>query len=213
MRDGADVRRRVGRRQPDAGLAQQPRAPRRAAGRGARCRSGRSSSRRGRARPGRRPRASPRQGGGRARGRARAARRGGRGRRARRRRSSRPAAWRRRRGTSAARRLSIRSAGPASTAPSGQPSPFERQSVTVSTREPIAGGRHAEGDGGVHQPRAVHVDADARGPRHGDDRVELVERPHAAAGDVVRVLDARARPGAGRRRPPRSRSPPAPGPA
>ena len=85
--------------------------------------------------------------------------------------------------------ISIRSAGPASTAPSGQPRPFERQSVTVSTRDPIAAGRNAEGDGGVHQPGAVHVDADTRGPGDGDDGVELVERPHAPARDVVRVLD------------------------
>ena len=74
-------------------------------------------------------------------------------------------------------------------APSGQPSPFERQSVTVSTREPTSAGGHAERDRGVHHPRAVHVHADAGLPGDGDDGVELCERPHAPARDVVRVLD------------------------
>ena len=49
--------------------------------------------------------------------------------------------------------------------------------------------RNAERDGGVHQPRTVHVHADAGGPGDGDDGVELGERPHAPARDVVRVLD------------------------
>ena len=61
--------------------------------------------------------------------------------------------------------------------------------MTVSTRDPIAAGGNAESDGGVHQPGAVHVDADTRGPGDGDDGIELVERPDAAARDVVRVLD------------------------
>ncbi len=62
---------------------------------------------------------------------------------------------------------SISSAGPASSAPSGQPSPFERQSVTVSNDAAEICGRDAERDGGVQEPRAVEMDARARarGPR------------------------------------------------
>ena len=64
--------------------------------------------------------------------------------------------------------------------------------MTVSKRAPISAGAHAERDGGVQQPRAVEVDAEVRLARDGDDRVDLVERPDAPAGDVVRVLERRA---------------------
>ena len=70
----------------------------------------------------------------RARGRRRAGRRGGRARRRPPPRRSRPGASRRRRDASRARPAPSALVDPASTAPSGQPSPFERQSVTVSKR-------------------------------------------------------------------------------
>ena len=64
----------------------------------------------------------------------------------------------------------------------------EAQRDGVDPRADRCGG-HAERDGGVHQPRAVQVHAEPAGPGGGDDGVELVERPHAAAGDVVGVLE------------------------
>ncbi len=48
---------------------------------------------------------------------------------------------------------------------------------------------HPESNGGVHQPGTVHVDADTRGSGDGDNGIELVEWPDAPARDVVRVLD------------------------
>ena len=158
--------------------------------------------------------ASPRRAAGRARGRRRAARRGGRARRARRPRRSRPGASRRRRGTSGARRVASRSAGPARTAPSGQPSPFERQSVTVSTRARRLGGRHA-----AARPRRSAA-ARRRGARArpssraaARQRGELVERPDAAARAAVRVLEHDDARRAGRRTSGRAATAPRPGPA
>ena len=84
---------------------------------------------------------------------------------------------------------SIRSAGPASTAPSGQPSPFERQSVTVSTRDPTsAGGTPSATAAFIIRAPSMCTPTPA-GPRDRDDGIELGERPHASAGDVVGVLD------------------------
>ena len=94
----------------------------------------------------------------------RAARRCGRARRGRPRRPRRPAASRHRRGTSAANATSISSCRPGQHAPSGQPSPFERQSGRCRPAS-RSRGRHAECDSGIQQPRAVHVDADARAAR------------------------------------------------
>ena len=80
----------------------------------------------------------------RARGRRRAARRGGRGRRRPPPRRSRPGASRRRTGASPATRARSARREPASSAPSGQPRPFERQSVTVSKRDGDRRGCDAE---------------------------------------------------------------------
>ena len=110
-------------------------------------------------------------------GRRRADRRGGRGRRDRRQRRYPPGASRRRRGTSCGGALVISSAEPASSAPSGQPSPFERQSVTVSKRAADRRGVHPVRDRGVQQPRAVEVQAEPEPGAVAAQRVELVERP------------------------------------
>ena len=50
-------------------------------------------------------------------------------------------------------------------------------------------GGHARGDDRVHQPRAVHVQPQARVLGDVDHRAHLLERPHAPAGDVRRLLD------------------------
>ena len=72
------------------------------------------------------------------------------------------------------------SSDPARSAPSGQPSPFDRQSVTVSKRAAIAGWLDVERTRGVQEPRAVEVNGEPElaGCRH--DVVELGERPHAS---------------------------------
>ena len=57
------------------------------------------------------------------------------------------------------------------------------------------GGRHTAGHHGVHQARAVHVQAQAVGLRDVDDVAQLRERPHVAAGEVRGLLD-RDEPGA-----------------
>ena len=147
--------------------------------------------------PGRVP-AAPRAGA-RARGRRRAARRGGRARRAPPPRRSRPAASRRRRGASRATPAPSVSREPASSAPSGQPSPFERQSVTVSKRAAISAGATPLRDGGVEQPRAVEMDREPELARSVDDGVELVERPARGRPSCCACPRARAPRRAGRR--------------
>ena len=78
---------------------------------------------------------------------------------------------------------------PARSAPSGQPRPFERQSVTVSKRAAISAGGTLLRRGRVEQARAVEMDGEAELARGRDDVVELVERPDAPARAVVRVLE------------------------
>ncbi len=51
------------------------------------------------------------------------------------------------------------------------------------------GSGHAERDRRVEKPRSVQVNAETAGARRGRDGLELVERPHATAGDVVGVLE------------------------
>ena len=87
--------------------------------------------------------------------------------------------------------LDHRSAEPASSAPSGQPRPFERQIVTVSKRAAIAAGRHALRDSSVDEARTVEVHGEPHLARRARDRVELVERPDAPARAVVGVLESR----------------------
>ncbi len=141
VRDGAEDVRRRRERQQDA-LGPEPREE--IAGVDARPRSrraGRSSSRSAPCRPGAPRRRAPRRAGGRSRDRRRAARRCGRARRSRRRR--RCPAWRIAPPNMCLKRraLPARSLEVAISAPSGQPSPFERHSVTVSASRP-----HSEGD-------------------------------------------------------------------
>ena len=154
---------------------------RRRRGRARRRRSGRSSSRPRPASTGR-PAVGEalRRAAARARDPRRAARRCGRARRGRPRRRCPPAASRRRRRASRAGPAPSARAEPAISAPSGQPSPFERQSVTVSNCEAIRAARDAERDRRVQQPRPVEVDGDAELARGRDDGVEPVERPDGA---------------------------------
>ena len=102
--------------------------------------------------------ASPRRGGAPARGPPRDARRCGRARRRRRPRRSPPAASRRRTGASRPAREASARTSPRSIAPSGQPSPFEKQTVTVSSGRRDLGGRLAARDRGVEEARAVQVE-------------------------------------------------------
>ena len=148
---------------------------------------------------------------------------------ARQRRRCRPGAWRRRRGTSSAAPTRISSGEPARSAPSGQPSPLERQSVTVSKCRPIPAAGTPERDRRVQQPRAVEVHARAQlaarlrhrrrsrraaRPRPPARVVRVLERDHARQrGDECPRRSGRrggsGRPQAGRRRPgsPRVTSP------
>ena len=97
----------------------------------------------------------------------------------------------------APRALDRRPPEPASSAPSGQPRPFERQSVTVSNRRPISA---AETPVAIDAFRSRAPSRWVRRPRSRAAAVtdnELVERPAAPAGGVVRV-PLRARPASGR---------------
>ncbi len=58
-------------------------------------------------------------------------------------------------------------------APSGQPSPLERQSVTVSNSRPQSAAGRAARDDGVHEPRSVEVDGEAVRTSLGDDLPEV----------------------------------------
>ena len=59
----------------------------------------------------------------------------------------------------------------------------------MSKRAEIVRGRNAERRRRVEEPRAVQVDGEAELARRRDDLVQLVERPHAPARGVVRVLE------------------------
>ena len=94
------------------------------------------------------------------------------------------------------RAFPITSIAPARMAPSGQPSPFERQSVTASKRPPISAASIPVAD------RRRSAAARRRGGSGGRARAptaqlaDLLERPDPSAARVVRVLDpddARAR--------------------
>ena len=83
----------------------------------------------------------------------------------------------------------MKSCEPATTAPSGQPSPFEKQIVhRVRVARPFRG-REAGADGGVEEPRAVEVQLRAALVRGVDGGAELVERPDAPARAAMGVLE------------------------
>ena len=130
----------------------------------------------------------PRRAGGRWRGRRRGARRGGRARRARRRPRSRPGAARRPASACSASASSISSREPASAAPTGAPRPLVKSIQAVSKPRVHSLAGTPAGHDRVHQPRAVQVRAQAGGRGGAEHAAQAVERPHAAAGDVRRVL-------------------------
>ena len=78
---------------------------------------------------------------------------------------------------------------PASSEPTGAPSPLERQTLTVSNGAASSlrrdAGRHLR----VPQARAVEVQRQAARARDLGDREDLALREDAAAAAVVRVLD------------------------
>ena len=82
----------------------------------------------------------------------------------------------------------------------GRPSPFDRQTEITSAQAPYAANGTPVATWAFQMPRAVEVDADADrvGPRA--QRLEVLEREHRAAGEVVGVLD-RDRRGADEERP------------
>ena len=134
-------------------------------------------------------RPSPRRARARARGRRRGARRCARARRGPRRRRSPPGASRRRSGASRPARAPSARASRRSRAPSGQPSPFERQSVTVSKSRPIsaAGTPSATDAFAIRAPSRWTARPSSRAARR--RRRQLVERPDRAARAVVGVLE------------------------
>ena len=79
------------------------------------------------------------------------------------------------------------------TAPSGQPSPFERQIVTVSASSPSRAAGIPSATDGVRDPGPVEVHREVVPVRRLDDRLELCERPDGAARLVVRVLEREQR--------------------
>src|SRR4029453_8973439 len=77
------------------------------------------------------------------------------------------------------RAFPISSADPATSAPSGQPRPFERQIVTVSNCPAISA---------AGTPLATEA-LSKRQPSRGAQGLDFVGRPPASAGGVVCVLD------------------------
>ncbi len=68
--------------------------------------------------------------------------------------------------------------------------------MTVSASAPHAAGSHARSDGRVEEARPVEMDGGTARARRLDRRAELVERPDAAAGAAVGVLEHEHAPGA-----------------
>ena len=198
VRHRADDRRVDRRREADAHLARAARAPRRVRARAPRRRAGRSSSPPGRGRRAARPRTSPPRAAARGRGPRPGGRRGARARRRRRRRRSRPAASRRRTGASRATRARSSRADPASTAPSGQPSPFERQSVTVSNSRPISAAGTPVATEAFRSRAPSRCVAETALAGRGGQRLELVERPARVRRASCACSRGRARQDAGR---------------
>ena len=93
----------------------------------------------------------------------------------------------------APRALAMSSREPARSAPSGQPSPFERQSVTVSNSRPDSAAGTPSATTALSSRAPSRWTREPELARGRDDVVELVERPHAAAAAVVGVLERRAR--------------------
>ena len=87
---------------------------------------------------------------------------------------------------------SISSAEPARSAPSGQPSPFERQSVTVSASADSRRRLDPGGDRRVEQPRAVEVDGEPELAR-GVDRRRGARRAARRRPPELRCACSRAR--------------------
>ena len=84
---------------------------------------------------------------------------------------------------------SIVSAGPARTAPNGQPSPFEKQIVTVSASSPQADGSMPAATEALKRRAPSRWTRGAARARGLDGCAELLERPDAAAGAAMCVLE------------------------
>ena len=192
-------------RQQHAVLAGAARSPRSRRARARRRSAARSWSRRARGRRAARPRPTLRRACARGRDRRPAARRCGRGRRGPPPRRCRPGASRRRSGASRPARVNhqVARAGDQRAERAAEPLREAERHGVESARELRHG--DAGGDGRVHEPCTVEVHAHPELPPGRDDRLELVRRPHRAAGRVVGVLEREHR----RPRPPE----PALGPA
>ena len=83
----------------------------------------------------------------------------------------------------------MNSAEPASTAPTGQPSPLLKSTHTGIEGSGVAGGIHARLDDRVEKPRAVHVQQQPVRPGRLAHRLDGLQRPDRAAALIRGLLD------------------------